>query len=210
MITERLLCCNSEHPMLNMIAFACGRRVIASVALLFIPAAGLHAGCPRTGGEQARRIVPSVLFWPAAPFILTAKPKRVPLPAEGARVRVSTRGADGRVAFTTGRFVALDSAAVRVVTESGAAMSMPRGELLCVQVARESAGAGAMRGITIGGVSGIAAGFVVASTASDPGTREEGYFLLPVFFGAVGMTSGAIVGSVVRGTSWDTALDLTR
>ncbi len=189
MITEPLMCCNSEQPMLNMIAFARRRRVIASVALLFIPAAGLHAGCPRTGGEQARRIVPSVLFWSAAPFILTAKPKRVPLPVEGARVRVSARGADGRVAFTTGRFVALDSAAVRIVTE---------------------AGAGAMRGITIGGLSGIAAGFVTASTASDAGRRAEGYSILPLFFGAVGVTSGAIVGGVVRGTSWDTALDLTR
>jgi hypothetical protein len=203
-----------KQAALNKMGCAGPRRVVASlvacVAALVTPAARLHAGCPRTGGEQARRIVPSVLFWPAAPFILTSQPKRVPLPAEGAKVRVSARRLGGGVDFTTGRFVSLDSAGVRVVSESGAPILVPRSELRCLQVARRSAGAGALSGITIGGLSGIATGLVVAATASDPGKRAEGYSILPIFLSSVGQVGGAVVGSVAHATSWDTALDLTR
>lgn len=67
-----------------------------------------------------------------------------------------------------------------------------------------------MTGLTVGSVSGIAAGFAVASTAPDAGTREEGYFLLPVAFGSLGAIGGGIAGGIVHATSWDTALDLTR
>jgi hypothetical protein len=192
-----------------------GRRrvvagLVAAASAVVTPATRLYAGCPRSGGEQARRIVPSVLFWPAAPFVLTAQPKRVPLPAEGARVRVSARRPGGGVVFTTGRLVALDSSGARVASESGVVVAVPRSELLCLQVARRSAKSGALSGVTIGGVSGMAAGFLVASTAADAGTREEGYFLLPVVFGSLGAIGGAITGSIVHATSWDTALDLTR
>jgi hypothetical protein len=199
-----------EQTRVTRIVRAHHRRVIACIAALVIPTARVDAGCPRSGGERARRIVPSVLFWPAAPFILTSQPKRVPLPAEGAKVRVSARRPGGGVDFTTGRFVSLDSAGVRVMSESGTPILVPRSELRCLQVARRSAKAGAMTGLTVGSVSGIVAGFAVASTAPDAGTREEGYFLLPVVFGSLGSIGGAIAGGVVHATSWDTALDLTR
>lgn len=185
------------------------RAALALASLCLVPAAA-SATCPRDAGEQARRWVPSVLFWPSAPFVLTAKPKRVPMPPAGARIRVSAKTAGQRVVFTAGRLDAIDSAAVHLTTASGTRVTVARSTVLCVQVARKSARTGAVAGLTIGATSGIATGFAVAAAEPNPGKREEGYGLLPGAFGILGAAGGALIGSWVRVTAWDTALDLSR
>lgn len=187
------------------------RALVASASLLALPLAPASAGCPRSGGEQARRIVPSVLFWPAAPFILTHRPHTAPVPPAGAAVRVSRRDASGATQFVRGTLVSLDSAAVTVATAGNVAERIPMVEVRCVQVPRRSRAAGAATGFSVGALTGIGAAGIVALTDNDPKLdREEAFALGSFIFGALGSIGGTLIGTAVRATSWDTVLDRTR
>lgn len=186
------------------------RSLLAAACLLSIPFADAIAGCPRSGGEQARRVVSAVVLLPAAPFILSHKPRTAPLPAAGATVRVSRRGADDGVEFVRGTLVLLDSAAVTIATGNNATERIPMGSVLCVQVPRRSRAAGAATGFAVGLVSGVATAGVIALGESSEGERKEAMSFGAFALGAIGGVGGALVGSVVRATSWDTVLDNAR
>ncbi len=186
------------------------RSLVAASCLLTIPFADAIAGCPRSGGEQARRIVSAVALLPAAPFILSHKPRTAPLPAAGAAVRVSRRGAGDAVDFVRGTLVSLDSAAVTVAIGGNVAERIPMTSVLCVQVPRRSRAAGAASGLAIGVASGVAAAGVLALSASSDGEQREAMSVGAFLFGAIGGIGGTLVGSVVRATDWDTAIENAR
>jgi hypothetical protein len=85
--------------------------LLALIALAVFPLGAVQAACPRSRGEQTRRLVPSVLLLPAAPFILTHQPRSAPLPPPGAAVRVSHRDAAGRMQFLRGSLAGIATAA---------------------------------------------------------------------------------------------------
>lgn len=186
------------------------RSLLTASCLLTVPFVEAIAGCPRSGGEQARRVVSAVVLLPAAPFILSHTPRTAPLPAAGAAVRVSRRGADDGVAFVRGTLVSLDSTAVTVATADNATERIPMAAVLCVQVPRRSRAAGAATGFAVGLVSGVATAGVIALGESSEGERKEAMSIGAFALGAIGGAGGALVGSVVRATSWDTVLDRTR
>jgi hypothetical protein len=185
--------------------------LLALTALTVLPLGALQAACPRSRGEQTRRIVPSVLLLPAAPFILTHQPRTTPLPPPGAAVRVSHRDAAGRTQFVRGTLVALDSSAVTLATDGNPAERLPMETVQCVQVPRRSAAAGAATGFTAGALAGITTAAGWAVFYDDPKLGPLAAFGVgSVVYGVVGSVTGTVVGAALRATSWDTVLDRTR
>jgi hypothetical protein len=182
------------------------------VALLLLPliASEAAASCPRRTREQVRRLVPSVLFWPAAPFILLAKPKSAPMPTTGARARVSHRDSDGTLHFTEGRFVRRDDGGITLSHDDGTTVSIPITDVLCLQTPRRAVSAGAGNGFTLGVTAGVTTALVIGTLESEAGERREAYSIGTVLLGGLGAASGTLAGAAIRGTTWDTALDRTR
>lgn len=183
---------------------------LALFGLLPLFASDAAASCPRRAREQVRRLVPSVLFWPAAPFILGAKSPVAPMPATGAPARVSHRAADGALHFTEGRFVRRDDSAIVLSHDDGSATSIPMAEVLCLQIPRRAISAGAGNGFTLGAAAGLATALVIGTLESEAGERREAYSIGAVLLSGLGAAGGTLVGAAIRGTTWDTVLDRTR
>ncbi|WP_396218943.1 hypothetical protein [Gemmatimonas sp.] len=176
---------------------------ILLTAATFVASRPLAASCPRTGGEKARRIVPSILLWPAAPFILSHRQSQVAMPSAGARVRVS-HDVDGRTTFTEGLFVSAADSVLRLIGASGDTVVFPYADARCLQVHRTSRKIGAAVGLMTGFFTGAAIGMGAGAVAfSDDGGWG------PALGGAFGGYAGTIVGPIVgaaRGASaWDIA-----
>jgi hypothetical protein len=182
------------------------QRVVA--ALLFpLMASEAAASCPRRMREQVRRVVPAVLFWPAAPFILRARPKSAPMPEVGAAARVSHRGKHDDAHFTEGRFVSRDDRGITLSHPDGSTVLIPMAEVLCLQTPRRAVSAGAGTGFTLGAATGVTTALVIGALESDRGARNEAFAIGAPLLGALGAVGGSLVGSAIRGTTWDTALD---
>lgn len=186
------------------------RHGLIAAVLLPLLASDVAANCPRRAREQVRRIVPSVLFWPAAPFILGAKPKSAPLPAMGASVRVSHREPNGDLRFTEGRFVRSDESGITVSHPDGSTTNIPVAQVLCLQTPRRAISAGAGNGFVLGAAAGLTTALVIGTLESDRGERGEAFSILPVFLSGLGASGGTLVGAAIRGTTWDTVLDRSR
>jgi hypothetical protein len=163
----------------------------------------LAASCPRTGGEKARRIVPAVLIWPAAPFILRHQQSHVAMPSAGARVRVSHE-VDGRTKFTEGRFVSAADSVLRLMSAAGDTVVFPYAETRCLQVHRTSHKIGAAVGLMTGLFTGAAIGMVAGAVAF-PDDRGWGSFLGGAFGSYAGTIVGPIVGAARGASAWDIA-----
>lgn len=172
------------------------------VAASLVPGRALTAACPRTGREKARRIIPSVVFWPAAPFILSHQQSHVPMPASGARVRVS-REVNGRMTFTEGRFVSAADSVLRLITTSGDTAVFPYADARCLQVHRTSRKIGAALGLLTGAAAGMAIGAGVGSAATPD--DEDVMFFSAAVGGLIGQLTGPIVGAGVGASAWDVA-----
>lgn len=163
----------------------------------------LAASCPRTGGEKARRIVPAVLIWPAAPFILRHQQSHVAMPSAGARVRVSHE-VDGRTTFTEGRFVSAADSVLRLMSAAGDTVAFPFADARCLQVHRTSRPAGAAMGFLVGGATGSLVGAGVGA-ATYPDDGEGGAFVGAILGLLVGELVGPMVGAARGASAWDIA-----
>lgn len=187
-----------------MRALAAG-LLLGSLSLL--PLSALSATCPRTGQEKTRRVLASLAFYPAAPFIYMRGQRVVPVPAAGTRVRVS-HDVDGKVRFTEGLFVSAADSVLRIATSAGDTATFSYQTARCLQVHRQSRAIGAAfglaKGFLIGAASGTAIGFVAAS--SEDSAPVGGMFL----GAAAGIVIGPIVGYRKGASVWDVAWERKR
>lgn len=181
---------------------------ILLTAATMVASRPLGASCPRTGGEKARRIIPSILLWPAAPFILGHGQSQVPLPSVGARVRVS-HGVAGRMKFTEGRFVSAADSVLRLVSAAGDTVTLPFADARCLQVHRTSRPAGAAMGFLVGGVTGAMAGAGIGAAAY-PDEGEGGALVGAILGFIVGEITGPVVGASRGASAWDVAWERAR
>lgn len=179
------------------------RQVVLATALLCLCPSFALAGCPRTGWETTRRIVPSVLFWPAAPFILTAKQGRAALPAAGSPVRVSVRDASG-TRFLSGAFVDTSAVGVRLRLAGGDTLTVERARMRCLEVPARNAASGAASGYTIGTLAGAVASAV---TFADADAGGDGRVFAALFGAASGGATGALIGAAVGARGWRVVLE---
>ena len=163
----------------------------------------LAASCPRTGGEKARRIIPSILIWPAAPFILSHRQSQVAMPSVGARVRVS-REVDGRTTFTEGRFVSAADSVLRLISAAGDTVVFPFSDARCLQVHRTSRPAGAAMGLLVGGMTGAMVGAGIGAAAY-PDEGEGGALVGGILGFIVGEIAGPVAGAARGASAWDIA-----
>jgi hypothetical protein len=184
----------------------------ASVLLLLSslslwPATALAASCPRTGREKTRRVLASLAFYPAAPFIYFRGQRTVPMPAAGTRVRVS-HDVDGKVHFTEGMFVSAADSVVRIATLPGDTVAFAYQTARCLQVHRQSRAIGAAFGLAsgflMGAVGGTAIGF--AAAGNDAFAPAGGMFL----GAAAGLVIGPIAGYRKGVSVWDVAWERQR
>ncbi|AMW06024.1 hypothetical protein [Gemmatimonas phototrophica] len=175
--------------------------------LSLLPAQTLSASCPRTGGEKTRRVVASLAFYPAAPFIYFRGQRAVPMPVAGTSVRVSHE-VEGKVHFAEGLFVSAADSVLRIATATGDTATFPYQTARCLQVRRQSGALGAAFGLAtgflIGTVGGTAIGMVAAG--SEPSAPIGGMFL----GAAAGIVLGPIVGYRKGATVWDVAWERKR
>ncbi len=144
-------------------------------------ASRLSAGCPRTSGEHARRILPGFVYFPLGFLVLACGQSRVPMPAVGARVRVSHEVPEG-LRFMEGAFLATTDSAFYLLTGERDTLAFPLATTRCLQVYRRSRWNGAGGGFVAGIVSGLVIGGVIGAGAGEA---------------AGGATSGSIAGAVV-------------
>lgn len=165
----------------------------------------LWAGCPRTGGEKARRIVPAVLTSPVGLLVLLHGQSRAPMPQAGARVRVSHDTPDG-LRFTEGAFVAVTDSAFQLVTGRRDTVMLPLASARCLQVYRLSRPIGIAVGLGVGGPLGLITGFVIGLSTGEAWAGVGGALL----GGGVGFVAGALVGARRGATAWDVGWERQR
>lgn len=177
----------------------------AMLLTMQLAAATLSAECPRTSGEKARRILPGVLLFPTGLLVLRHTQSRVPMPATGARVRVSVETSSG-IQFTEGRFVDSRDSTFRLAVSAVDTVALPLASAKCLQVFRRSRAIGAALGMPVGVVTGMLTGFAVGTPSGDAWVMASTATIGTI----LGAVAGPLIGAARGAAAWDVAWEHPR